>query len=72
MLSILPGQVVPDLFSISTSENFMKKFVVSIKDDSGEYVPHGVMSFRAAMTLQFSTGRTVYLEAIPEGGPHGK
>ena len=50
---------------------FMRMFVVSIKDDSGEYVPHGVMSFRAAMTLQFETGRTVYLESIPEGGKHG-
>lgn len=49
----------------------MRMFIVNIKDDSGDYVPQGVMSFRAAIKLQFETGRTVYLESIPTGGKHG-
>jgi len=44
-------------------------FIVSLKNDQGEYVPHGVMSLREAIKLQFETGHAVWLQSV--GGNHG-
>ncbi len=40
------------------------KFLVEIKNDQGEYEPLGVLSFREATEIQFSTHRAIRMQAV--------
>ena len=42
------------------------KFLVEIKNDQGEYEPLGVLSFREATEIQFSTHRAIRMQRVSD------
>ena len=42
------------------------KFLVEIKNDQGEYEPLGVLSFREATEIQFTTHRAIRMQRVSD------
>lgn len=43
-----------------------KKFLVEMKNNSGEYEPLGVLSFHDAIQMQFTTHRAIRMQRVSQ------